>query len=82
MLSGDIQINKHLIGSWRARWLYTYSDGWACYDVNAAYTDETGYHRVADFQVEHKRDDGALVLAAKVLAELPNHLRAPLLSER
>ena len=76
-LHGEIQVNDHLICSWRARNLYTLSDGWTVYDVNVAYTDNAGYHQAASFELEHKRGDGALVLAAKVLAGAGAHLRPP-----
>jgi hypothetical protein len=76
-LHGDIKVNDHLIGSWRARNMGETSDGWTKYGVTVAYTDNAGYHQVADFVLEHIRGDGALVLAAKVLLEARDHLHRP-----
>jgi hypothetical protein len=76
-LHGDIKVNDHLIGSWRARNMGGTSDGWTKYSVTVAHTDNAGYHKVADFVLDHKAGEGALVLASKVLAEAGKYLRAP-----
>lgn len=83
MLHGDIKVNHHVIGSWRAvnETVQTSPDAVNTYRVSVAYTNVRGFHQVAEFRIEHRYGDGALVLASKVLAEAPNHLRAPKLDD-
>lgn len=66
-LHGSIQVNGDVIGRWAARrtTIHTDPDGTALYEcevVMAPWVD------VTTFDVRHRYDDGALTLAAKVLA--------------
>lgn len=85
MLTGDIQINHHTIGHWKAKNVggNQVQDQDQTYKVEVEYTNKEGYHLIAEFYVVHPYDRhaGALTLAAKILAEAPDHLRRPLLSE-
>lgn len=69
-LHGPIQVNGQTIGSWQARrrTIAIDADGAADYDCAVVmYADDPP--RVAVFQLRHRYDDGALALAAKVLAQ-------------
>jgi hypothetical protein len=86
MLHGDININGHLIGTWKA--VNINPDPQVegedqTYRVLVEYTNKAGYHLVADFEVTHPyhAHGGALTLAGKILTEAPNHIRRPLMSE-
>lgn len=83
MLHGDIKVNDHVIGSWRAvnETVHNGPDAVNTYRVTVAYTNIRNFHQVAKFYVMHRYGDGALILASKILAEAPNHLRAPTLDD-
>ena len=87
MLTGDIHINHHLIGTWKAvninpnRQVEGEDQE---YRVEVEYTNKGGYHMVAEFYVTHPyhAHAGALGLAGKILTEAPNHLRPATMTER
>lgn len=81
MLHGDIKVNHHVIGSWRAvnETAVMSPEAVNTYRVTVAYTNIRGFHQVAEFTLDHRFGDGALVLSSKVLAEAGEHLRAPAL---
>ena len=85
MLTGDIKINGHTIGAWKAHNIGgSQAEGeLQSYKVNVEYTNKDGYHQVAEFYLHHpySRDTGALTLAARILSEAPAFLHRPLLSE-
>lgn len=69
-LHGPIQVNAEVIGRWSARRTVPAPDpdGFAPYDCMVSmYADDPP--QVTCFELHHRYDDGALVLAAEVLAE-------------
>ena len=68
-LHGPIQVNGQVIGNWQARRLTPYpdADGTAEYDC-AVVMNADDPPKVATFRLRHRYEDGALVLAAMVLA--------------
>lgn len=76
-LHGDIRVNEHKIATWKAsrgeklldkRSTHTYA-------VAVFYTNESGTPMIAEFTLDHNYQDGALILAGKILTEAPNYLR-------
>lgn len=70
-LHGDISVNGEVIGRWQARrrTLSVNPDGTAEYDcVASMYADNPPRARTC--RLTHRYDDGAMVLAAKVLTAL------------
>lgn len=70
-LHGDISVNGEVIGRWQARRLTVHldPDGTAEYDCAATvYADNPPRARTC--RLTHRYDDGAMVLATKVLTAL------------
>ena len=67
-LHGDIGVNHHIIGTWSAQNAGVRMDS-GIYRCHVVYTDRGGWEHERRFFLMHNYDDGALVLAAKVLLE-------------
>lgn len=70
MLHGEIKVNHHVIGEWKAvRTGRETRTGFNEYDCTFKYTDTRGYRFEAQFLLEHRYGDGAACLAVAVQKE-------------
>jgi hypothetical protein len=75
VLHGEVKINHHVIGTWRAVRQTPIINEYNKYDVTVEYTDIHGYNHKADFVHTHRFTDGALVLTGNLMLECVKHLR-------
>lgn len=74
MLHGEIKVNDMAIGEWSATRGDSVGDGHHFYNCHVMYWDLQGYKRLAEFTVVYAEQDGAVVLAGKVLTESVHRL--------
>ena len=75
MLHGEVKVNHHVIGTWRAVRQTMDQNEYNTYNVTVQYTDMAGYKYKAAFEHTHKFTDGALVLTGNIMLECVKHMK-------
>lgn len=79
MLHGEIKVNGVAVGRWEAKRVVTHPFKTHTYDCQVVYRNVKGYLLLAEFQVRHAEELGAVALASQILTKAESHwVKVPL----